>query len=684
MIAIIIITLICLFAIDVIYIIYRNRQSVTKQSLTGGSKLITEGKNSYCEIHNDKFVKYYIERKSFDFNIYDIIHKTKITKRLLPEASMLSKLNSIMPNLYPKLYFARTIDLIPEIFDKIRLAKHYDKNNIDFKVMTIKYIESISLNEYLLSNGLVVSGRDIILNNVSLDIMVKVCSFIFKTVMQLINKNVMPYDIENISNILITKDNKFKIIDCALYQNIVDRNKLTNNDLFMNWFIYVYYLQLRDCLHLFRIISKHNNNEQIIHESLKDIIPKRSIDFIINEFIRGSYQLNFTRRQLIRSFMNEECAGIVPTLELFHNCIYNHKLVNEIAKRSKLFKNNNESLFDIKTDNDLRILYHEMKSINELDKLFIVMNYILKQSIKKVFFDLCFVIQNTNDQPIKTLYYDPNYKLIGYDKPPNDISNVKLIKTNKYITLTYDDQNCSVERKYLGLSSNYGFDGRYCINVKQLPTKYLIFDYDVDDCILNWTNMRDDKHFGTSHGLRLMRTNRQLFDEIISDVKNNNPIDKYITNNIMSRACASIKGCYIRGIDFEQQFDSLMNYIKTHERKYQKLYRGETSYNEFNIKVGSIIERVNIHTWSTNKNESLKFATEHYHERKDVNVKCRFILKLKTGMFAKIHPILFNIFDELTIDADWYEYLHQPSKFRVDKVKPKNNNIYELTLNEVK
>ncbi len=287
-----------------------------------------------------------------------------------------------------------------------------------------------------------------------------------------------------------------------------------------------------------------------------------------------------------------------------------------------------------------------IKYFNKFEQNIIILSY-HKLNLSKIYIDLIFILNNEfKINKVKKLYYTDKNKLIGYDNI-DDKNNYLSISTNKYLT--------------------------FKINNKQV---YLILNYNIEDYILNWCSIIDDKHDSTYNALRLYSINNELFNDINNNCKKLSEQDffkKYLSTNIqLNNSIYEIFYCNQKNINIKLEFDNLINYINKNKKQYDILYRGEQRYNKVEYKKNQILYYNNIHSFSKQEQFSIKFMKQIYHKQNDY-----LLFILKNGFAAEIHPIR-NI-DEISI-YDYYEYLHKPAKYKIIDIKIVKKRFYYKSL----
>jgi hypothetical protein len=293
-------------------------------------------------------------------------------------------------------------------------------------------------------------------------------------------------------------------------------------------------------------------------------------------------------------------------------------------------------------DDDLKIIDDAMnkkklkEDVNAFNIFSKIINYINENKLKK-----------------KILYYNEKEPWKGFNEKKK---NMKQIETTKY----------------------------YPIN----ENMYIIINYDIEDCVLNWCGCEDRRHRGTYAGLRLLKTNKKLFDQILNDAKNLTKEEfkeKYLSNisKTIVKSAISIWQCNQFNIDIENEFKLLKKYISTNQKEWKILFRGERRYENL-LSKSEIVEYNNIHTWADNEDEAFKFSANLYSTY-DENIKQYIFITCFNIHAARINPILYHDMRLNKAELDWVEYLHLPSKYLIfdyetksKTVKYKNNESHKI------
>ena len=454
-----------------------------------------KGISSYCEIDGNKFIKYYFESKNetiYNKDIISVIKGKKITSKYLYEKDIMQLIEEKhIPNInIPKLYVDESYDIEfnEEIYKKIVKSVFYKSDDIQMKKITIEYLPFKNLIDYLNEYHNIDEIKQTEENR---EILIKIFSNYFKTIYQFIKNDILPYDIENGTNILINSENcTLYNINMPLFRVITNKyENITHKDIFI-YFVYnvISCSPAKDIKNVFYYLYNYQNvYKDIIQESLKDILTDEEIKIFLHDF-----QFMKTKERIIKgllkhnSFLTSDILTIL-NLYLFHNDDY--KKVKQTCKRIiEQIKDTNGRNIIMKNikyppffrlvlehliNNNINISYNKLAYIYFLSKRYNENE--LLQNIK-------IIIENENNAD-KTLYYLNNYPLIGYENI-NDLretnkDNIKQTKTNNYLKLIPFYANCSYYAKYIGFTyqnEKYINDGFEISYAEIIPTKYFIYD----------------------------------------------------------------------------------------------------------------------------------------------------------------------------------------------------------------
>ena len=494
-------------------------------------------------------------------------------------------------------------------------------------------------------------------NNLNNNDLINIYKELFKIILILIQNNLISIDLYNLNNYLFDNKNNFIYLSNNFNFNFININsKLSPKEIFIYYLYYIIRFDLNN--HLYKFII----NKEIFYKSLNKILNKNILEKIYKDLFIN-YSLTKTKFNLIY-YLNKDYI-----INILYLSIYNFNKLNTIKSNIKniLTKNNDEL-------NDNTINKYNFNKL-EKDYINLKLNY---KNIKNILDDLIFVLQKENNDDI-ILYYNKSNPLIGFVKKDLNNSNI-----NNYIKIKTN--------KYLKLNNKFNLNDLNDLNKKnkKIEEKYFILDYNIESYILNWCGYINKYHYLSYAGLRLYSLNRKLFNEIVNDYKtldNHNftkkyKSDKYINDVLLQRSIGSIINCLNRNINFKNEFNNLTNYINKNKKKYKILFRGERRYEITNF--NNIIEYKNIHTFTDNKEEAIKFMSNYYFNY-DNNIKEYNLFILINGLTAKIKPLLINDKEEI---SNWTEYLHTKTKYKIIKIKKdkininyKNNEIKTLNYN---
>ena len=644
-----------------------------------------KGIRSYCEIDkkNNYFIKYYFEIKNdklYDLNFYEVINNKKLNLKRFREIDITKYISNIkeLNNFIPKYFFnlSYKINFNSNIFKKIIKHNEYNKDNIQFYKLVSNYLSFNTLYDYFIN--------DDNYNNISNKELINIYKQIFKIIFIFIKNNIIPYDLINMTNLLYDKENKkIYIIDYANYCYI--KNKLTKKDIIDIFIYYMRYtldINFNNNKHLFKILLKEKNLKQIIFNSLKDLIEEKIIEQIYND-IFINYNFIITKDNLIKNFLGEKNLFNINILDVFKLCLYNNDKFQIFRNniKDKLLKNN----IDFDYLQNLRFKFNDMYNFfnkynfNKLEFDYILM-IIYNYNIPKIISNLIIVLQNEiKYNKCLTLYYKKSNPLIGVNKNSineNDINKYCKIKTNKYLKLIPYNTSQSFKSKYINFynqDDKYFFKSFYKKEIKFINNQYLLFNFNFEDYILNWSGFVDNTHYHTHWGLTLYSLDNKLFNTLYSNASKLSKEDYYNQfdkpNLNMKLYMNSIYESQKRNINFEKEFNNLVNFINNNKKQYNILYRGEKRYEKttFNNK----LNYKNIHTFSTDKNEAIKFLSNYYFGF-DENIKEYNLFILHKGYASKINPIGYNNFKFVT---EWVEYLHIPFIYNIISIKQDNITI---------
>ena len=498
----IVVILIILIVISGIIWYYLGRKSVNhKLALLGGElRPITEGRNSYClhDTTNNVLIKYYVEYRN---NLIErskirlVVRGRVIDTHRYHELDVLIKLRNELGDVYvPMVDQVRSRDVDrtsnPNRYDEIfglidRGRKLYSNDDSILKMITMEFIEGISLKSYLVKHGLTFDGKSIEKNDVRTDVMIVVFKKLFELIMHYVRMNVLPHDLDNITNVMVTSDSEMttsiecRVIDCAAYATIDDRNGLTDDDLFISYLYYALPIGIRS-LNMFSVLHSHVDKVEITRKSLSELVSDETIEYIITHFVNINTTLTMKRINLINSLIGDNNMQVSSLRHIIGMIMLNHNKLNNLKSSVS------QTCFDIDVNSlkyddrsNMRIAFEKMYKANlNVEQWELIMMLIRKITPEEVINDVKRIVENDQStNPTLTLYYAPN-SVIGYTDQRNVKTNdVQSITTNRYIKLSPEYAECSPSRTYVGTSqwnSLYHFDARFCASADVHSTEYLI------------------------------------------------------------------------------------------------------------------------------------------------------------------------------------------------------------------
>lgn len=676
--------LIVLIIILILYIcfnichLYHKSTHESSFSLKGGN-VVTDGFNSYCIVNEreHKFIKYYIEEKDSSLittPLYIIINNHILTLSYKYELDVLRVISNIKEVNTPKLYIneCKNIPYDESIVANIRKNNNYDKDKSQLKILVMEYLPFITMKQFIRRHGVVVQDKQIVRNDIYTRIMIDVYTKFFTTIVTFIKHNVIPYDIENITNILVDRNNNLYIIDCANYLIIQDNNNTAYEDVFISYLYETYYTSISRSYNMIHILILHPDCRNILRQSLSSLISSEKIEYIINNFVNIDFETNKRKYYLIKSLLGDNDYRTNNYLQLLNIAITNRSLMKNIVNKCNTYIDNNMNyISSLSTHSDIQAFYHELHAnFDELELQYIHLK-LNNITMSDIYSDIIDVI-NASSNEVKTLFYDNSLPFIAYDNSNHD----STVQTNKYIPLTLDNANCSTHRQFTSnhIQTRYTFDARLCTKVDVIDTRYLVFNYDIEPFLVNWVGLSSKTHEFTNYGLKLYINDRNLYNQILNDsyTKTYEEVcEQYGINPLLMQSVRSIYKCTKKGIDISNEYTQLTSYINNHSVIEHDLYRGEFTYDINAYKVGDIIERKNIHTFTKVKEDALKFMNNEYHSH-DSNIKDKYLLILSTAHVACIHTPV--VIDYYCIMTNWTEYLHNEQKYIVTNVI--DNEIY--------
>lgn len=701
----IIFVMVLLYAVYRLYINHRVLDTSLSTSLTGGGDTftITEGRNSLCIVDKDtnKLTKYYVENKSStieDMPLYIVVNGNVLEIRKHRELDMLKIIDSLEGEYYPKLYVNECCDMEfdQKLFESLPRYTIYDPEKIVIKRLVMEYLPCESLKAFMSKNGVKFEDRKLISNDMTASLMVDIYRQLFEMVYYFIDNNILPFDLDNVTNILIADGFKFKCIDCAVYATVEKRGETSSSDILIAWLMTIMYQAFCGRVNMVKILRMHPDREQITREALSGLVDKQAVDYIVDNIVNVDEKLAVIRNATIKRLLGDNDVNTCSVRNVIPTAMYDHDEIKRIVKDNESFAAEIDDLVlkaNKRNDDDLKNIYrkiysHPTSSASELEWLFMRVKSL---SVGNVIENIAYIISHDSKTNEKlTLYYSDKCPCYGYENESDASSvhggEIKTISTSRYIKLCPEYANVSISRTFIGYEQQdpkYNFDARHCMSAHIIPTEYFIFDFDVEDCLMYWCGILRGKSLYTTYaGLRLLCLDRPLFDEVLNAVRTI-PEDevraKYSVNNVMKRAVSSIIKCTSIGIDFDEQFTSLMEYISTHQSNRGTLYRGENSYVECSLKVGDKLERKNIHTWSNNRLEAVRFCTDYYHCHDDL-VRSRLLFVLDDAVAAKIHLAFTVPMDQI---IDWIEFIHRPCVYTVTSIETITEHVeYDVDMNK--
>ena len=473
MITIIILVIIILMIYAFIYFTVLNRHSITSQhTLTGGVVTPvnkTDGVCSFCEIDkdNNKFIKYYFEPKddwSYNHKRTSLIANHVIKSHFMREYDMAQyMLNNVPEAKCPKLFKSEceNIEFNNEIFNKIRRSKYCVPKDIIMKKIVMEYIPYMTLKQYLLTHGIEYSqDNKFVANNMNKDVLIKLYSSLFKTLFMLFNYNIIPFDFENASNVMVEeKEDTFdiRLIDCTVYNiiDIADRGKCTNDDLFL--FFIGNTLTRKSTLEFIPLFT-HKDKYEIANITLKPYIKQNTINKLCQTLLDDNkLKHHAIRENLIKCMIDGGMFRFTNMRNLVNMYASDKDGFENMTQRINKLCNENGYTSDVLKSLVLNAIYEQEKIFNFMNEhnlsaiekeyiLSVIMNVDVKNFYEQLMNEITYC---SHENEIKTLYYTTNNPVIAYDKNIN--GDMLSVTTKKYLKLSKYGNEVSARTEYIGV-----------------------------------------------------------------------------------------------------------------------------------------------------------------------------------------------------------------------------------------
>lgn len=600
-------------------LLHRPGRNYNTYSLTGGNtEFKSEGFWSYCEVDDDKFIKYYFELKNTNYPQHkEVIDDKIITFQRLTESDMYKHIMTFS-NKLPKLYKAYDIPFDENIFNKIHFAKYYSPDEVQMKVLITEYCKDyISLRTWFKEHP-----------NVDAETMINIYSQVFDIVINLIKHKVFPRDLENITNFIIDDHLNIRNIDCAEYELI--KTDYDINKLFTLWVYHscIEYNRLRPDKSLFTILRRHQHKEDII----KSITNNQ---LVISYILNWKYHRTYTK--ICKSLLGDNDVYISSLRNLYK--LYLNNEYEEIYNKGEqwLTTNNytNKKLTQIRTDDDeLHQLFSKLKELDTYTREYII-SKLYKYTIKDLLFDFAWIVEVTGN---KLLKLTPGLSTRSFK--------------SSCLGDVYGHKN-TVER------TNTYFFGNYIRSyVEFIPNEELIYPFDTyQKYILNWVGNTTDinsqvmiQHYPTYNVFRLMCLDIMTYKEVTHDAKFM-PIEQFHKYHPEYK---DVYECVRRSINIENEFKLFLDYITKNLKKYEVLYRGERRH------TNSGFIYPNIHTYTNSQRIAKEFMTNEYFKYDDQVIEYNLYTIYNTSAVHIKSPIFKD-----NKCVYWDEYLHLPCKYKV-------------------
>lgn len=492
------IVLIVIFIVASLFILLlwlRRRQ--TQTTLSGGgieSTTVTnnQGVNSYCTVDGDKFIKYYFEfndERLYTTPIWYVVDKSKFTCKRLNELDMLVYVSKcISPNPCPKVYVEEScnIDFDENIFNAIRSHVWYDKDSVQIKRLVTDYIKGVTLQQYLINNGLKVNSekRTIEGNDVPKNIMVTAYRTWFELVLRFIDEDIIPDDLDNMSNLIVRDSNEFSLValDCSFWLIVCDRpTHVLNEDLLYNYFWNLYWRHRRKSLDIIFALKAHKHWREILKESLDGLIPRSMYERILEDFVSKPHEYVRMKQQILMQLCGDNSMRSVDTYDLFNLFVSDKQKYDEVISLAndivEQLPYNITETFDIKQLHaSWDFVYNKHLTSAEQAAVFLQAKQYSGNLPDKMLSNVRYLIESiemTND----TLTLYPLNESVCFFTAKNNGN--KPITTSKYLPLIKSNNGCTVTSTYIGdteICDKYFYDGFFVTQVNPKETLYVVLD----------------------------------------------------------------------------------------------------------------------------------------------------------------------------------------------------------------
>lgn len=458
--------------------------------------------NSYVEINDNKFTKYYFEPANTSFfnnKSYIIINQSILECEQMTELNITKYISQKLPNLIPALYENESYD-IPfdvNIFTKIYNHIHFQSSDVQLKKIVSEYANSITLYKYLVRNGLIVDEHlRIVSNDVTVEAMITIYKHIFTYMLNLIDNDIIPYDLCKPTNIMLPNDinSDYKIVDVGAYLHITNRdNTITNNDIFIHTLYDSAHSSYNYAYNLFQILTSHKEAKYITTMALQNLVSQETIDYIITNLINDDRLLFSETLQLKQMLLGDENRFSTSITNILNSLVVSPKNISIMHNNMlTIFHEDNIVLETLYSATQIRKIYDIIYNKYQIDAPTqeYVRLYLNRGSIQRILIQVKYVMENTKNTQ-NTFYVNIKCPILGYTDvetlkslyPDIKENEIQTKTTEKYILLIQDNMNCSVQRKFIGQTqqdTKYPFDGYLCVDYKIIPTTYFVFDYTIE------------------------------------------------------------------------------------------------------------------------------------------------------------------------------------------------------------
>lgn len=451
-----------------------------------------QGVNSYCTVDENKFIKYYFElnnEKLYNTPLWIVIDKSKMKCKRMNELDMLTYVNEhISPSPCPKVYTEEShdIEFDENIFNSIRSHIWYEPSKIQLKRLVIEYIHGSTLQQYLIDNGLIVNTekRTIEANNVPKQIMIEVYRTWFELLLNFFDENIIPDDLDNMSNILIPANGKFQMIaiDCSIWLLMRERHvHVLNEDLLYNFIWFIFWRHRRNSLDIIIALQLHNDWDEILKEALKDLIPENMYERLRNDFFAKDRDYVKMKQQITMFLCGDNSKSSVDSYELFDMYVSdNQKYVSMTNHANEIIK---ELPFDISSTVDGKVLhqcwefvYSKCLPLAEQSYIFLHAKQYCSNTPDKIIDNVRYLIESVeSSNETLTLYPIGDSKCFFTTKN----NNSRSIRTNRYFPLVKSNNGCSVKSKYFGgseIDERFFYDGFFTTDVELRDIIYVVLE----------------------------------------------------------------------------------------------------------------------------------------------------------------------------------------------------------------